>query len=182
MTVAEIDFVTKAPDGKEVEELTKKEIHKALRSKIAAEQVKLEYMAPKEVLRKRPTFDRRSQPIKRPSPHRPVQPRAPVRPSRTELRTNEKERIRSMLEGLVGTRGACILDDKLNVLGKVPTTELSSTVQSLNGEVYALVFDGSIDKDMINVAEKSRIKHLIGMDTKINQQTTRINIIVAEEL
>src|SRR3989338_5907529 len=30
--VTEIDFVTKAPDGKEVEELTKKEIHKALRS------------------------------------------------------------------------------------------------------------------------------------------------------
>jgi DNA primase len=38
----EIDFVTKAPDGKEVEELTKKEIHKALRSKIAIEQVHLE--------------------------------------------------------------------------------------------------------------------------------------------
>jgi len=42
MQVAEIDFVTKAPDGKEVEELTKKEIHKALRSKISAEQAKLE--------------------------------------------------------------------------------------------------------------------------------------------
>jgi DNA primase len=34
--------VSRAPDGKEVEELTKKEIHKALRGKIAAEQAKLE--------------------------------------------------------------------------------------------------------------------------------------------
>ena len=40
--VAEIDFVTKAPDGKEVEEITKKEIHKALRGQIAAEQIKME--------------------------------------------------------------------------------------------------------------------------------------------
>ncbi|MEK6819565.1 MAG: DNA primase DnaG, partial [Nanoarchaeota archaeon] len=38
-SVAEIDYVTKAPDGKEVEELAKKEIHKALRSKVAIEQV-----------------------------------------------------------------------------------------------------------------------------------------------
>jgi len=40
--VAEVDFVTKAPDGKEVEELTKKEIHKALRGAIAAEQEKMD--------------------------------------------------------------------------------------------------------------------------------------------
>ncbi|MFC2135780.1 hypothetical protein ACFLTH_14280, partial [Bacteroidota bacterium] len=42
MGVAELDFVTKAPDGKEVEEITQKEIHKALRGKIAAEQAKME--------------------------------------------------------------------------------------------------------------------------------------------
>ena len=41
-SVADIDFVTKAPDGKEVEEITKKEIHKALRSRISGEQAKLE--------------------------------------------------------------------------------------------------------------------------------------------
>src|SRR3989339_780016 len=40
--VADIDFVCKAPDGKEVEEITKKEIHKALRGKVAVEQVKLD--------------------------------------------------------------------------------------------------------------------------------------------
>src|SRR3990167_447178 len=42
MNVAEIDFVCKAPDGKEVEEITQKEIHKALRGRITAEQAKLE--------------------------------------------------------------------------------------------------------------------------------------------
>ncbi|MBD3203922.1 DNA primase [Candidatus Woesearchaeota archaeon] len=42
MDITEIDFVCMAPQGKEVEELTKKEIHKALRSKISAEQAKLD--------------------------------------------------------------------------------------------------------------------------------------------
>lgn len=36
LTTTEVDYVTRAPDGKEVEEITKKEIHKALRSRISA--------------------------------------------------------------------------------------------------------------------------------------------------
>ncbi|WP_010477079.1 DNA primase DnaG [Thermococcus zilligii] len=39
LQVADVDYVARAPEGKEVEELTKKEIVKALRSKIPAEQV-----------------------------------------------------------------------------------------------------------------------------------------------
>jgi len=42
LDTTEVDFVCKAPDGKEVEEITKKEIHKALRGKITAEQAKME--------------------------------------------------------------------------------------------------------------------------------------------
>jgi len=38
-SMADIDFVAKAPDGKEVEELTRKEIIKALRSRVPMEQV-----------------------------------------------------------------------------------------------------------------------------------------------
>jgi len=187
LAVGEIDFITKAPDGKEVEELTKKEIHKALRSKIAAEQVKLEYTEAKEVLRQRPSFERRPaprRPMQRPV-QRPVQRSTRPMPSRVrsdDLKKLEKDKIKPMLEGLVGTRGACILDEKLNVLGKVPTSELGSTVRSLNGEVYALVFDGSVNKDMIDIAEKSRIRHLIGMDSQVNSQDTKVNIVIAEEL
>ena len=39
VSVADIDFVAKAPDGKEVEELTRKDIIKALRSRVPIEQV-----------------------------------------------------------------------------------------------------------------------------------------------
>jgi len=39
LQVADVDYVARAPEGKEVEELTKKEIVKSLRSKVPAEQV-----------------------------------------------------------------------------------------------------------------------------------------------
>lgn len=40
LQVAEVDFVARAPNGKEVEELAKKEIFKALRNKVPAEQIR----------------------------------------------------------------------------------------------------------------------------------------------
>ncbi|MEK6808434.1 MAG: DNA primase DnaG, partial [Nanoarchaeota archaeon] len=42
LAIADVDYITRAPDGKEVEEITKKEIHKALRSRITGEQAKFE--------------------------------------------------------------------------------------------------------------------------------------------
>jgi len=42
MAVGDVDFVAMAPSGKEVEELTKKEIHKCLRAKIPIDQFKEE--------------------------------------------------------------------------------------------------------------------------------------------
>ncbi|MDD3263545.1 MAG: DNA primase DnaG [Candidatus Nanoarchaeia archaeon] len=49
LSVAEVDFIAKAPDGKEVEEITKKEIHKALRSKINSEQIRMEIFDDQEL-------------------------------------------------------------------------------------------------------------------------------------
>jgi 5S rRNA maturation endonuclease (ribonuclease M5) len=189
LNIAEIDFVTRAPDGKEVEELAKKEIHKALRSRITAEQAKLELtsMNTSESIRK--PMIARSLPPHRPQ-QTPMRPGAPMaapmaapRPSsKPILRDEEKKRLGEMLEGLIGTRGAYVLDEKMNVLGKVPFTELNSTLKSLNTGVYAVVFDGIVEAGLVEVAEKSTIKHIIAMDTKVDPADCRINIVTAAML
>ena len=66
LATAEVDFVTKAPDGKEVEEITKKEIHKALRSRITAEQAKLDLGIDNQgALKEEPEPRRTFQPLRR---------------------------------------------------------------------------------------------------------------------
>jgi 5S rRNA maturation endonuclease (ribonuclease M5) len=185
LNIAEIDFVTRAPDGKEVEELAKKEIHKALRSRITSEQAKLELasMNTSESIRK--PMIARPLPPARPQPGmRPVgAPMAAPRPSsKPILKDDEKKRLGEMLEGLIGTRGAYVLDEKMNVLGKVPFTELNSTLKSLNTGVYAVVFDGIVESGLVEVAEKSTIKHIIAMDTKVDPADCRINIVTAAML
>lgn len=189
MAITELDFVTKAPDGKEVEELTKKEIHKSLRAKMALEQYKLEIgNRPSSNGRRdsRP-MPRREAPQTKPAPRPapastgPRRDAPPARPaSKQEATDKEKESFGKMLEDLIGTRGAYILDEKLNILGKVPVSELQSTVKSLSSGIYAVIFDGSIEKDTIAVCERAAVKFLVAMDAKA-KNTGSVTIFTAED-
>jgi DNA primase len=182
INVVDLDYVARAPDGKEVEEITKKEIHKAIRGRITAEQAKLEMGRELEkTTTSRPSFNRPTAKIipSRPSTTIPVQTTRYFR--KPKLTTEEKDKFNVMLEELIGTRGAYILDEKLTILGKVPLTELESTIKSLSS-VYAVVFDGQIDKALIETAEKANVSFLVAMDSKIKQNETRINILTSNDL
>ena len=210
LATCEIDFITKAPDGKEVEELTKKEIHKALRAHIAAEQVKTE-MPMTDRNRERAAVQDRQRQDRAPRDDRrgPQQDRAPrdnprnareprddraprnAREPREEraprsapagkqdVSSHEKEAFTAMLEDLVGTRGAYVLDEKLNILGKVPISELVATVKSLDG-VYAVVLDGAVEKDLVSTCERLGTRFLVGMHVKA--ESANITLLSVEQL
>lgn len=194
LSTTEIDFVCKAPDGKEVEEITKKEIHKALRSRITAEQARLDLgidergALKEEPEPKRPFFESRTvPPRKEAGPNgnagslqsRPVV----VAPVLKEKKVTPEEKIifKETLEDLFGTRGACIFDSQLHILGKVPLGELSSTIKSLNGGIYALALDGTIDLELVRLAERLGINHLIGTSTRVHE-ASKINVMTEESL
>ncbi len=201
LETSEIDFVTKAPEGKEVEELTKKEIHKALRSKISAEQAKLDIATQQEhsYNSRNNRYHKQQQNNQRQShsgnqgqksqkqdgkqqktPQYQAQKTQQQSPQQNNLSTTEKGKLSAMIEDLIGTRGAYVLDKDLNILGKVPITELVSTIKNLNSGIYAVVFDGVVEKDHAAVADKVGIKFMIGMDKKT--KSTRTVIMTAEEL
>ncbi len=195
LQVADIDFITKAPDGKEVEELTKKEIHQALRSRVAAEQYKLDPGQNNRPARSAPASRPAARPVARSRPEQreyrgrgPRTERPERRPPRQpyqrapSLSEEEKVKFKGLLEDLIGTKGAYIVDDKLNILGKVPSTELLPTVKSLGSGIYAVICDGSIDKDLVEIADKSRIKFLVGMETKVKPVSAKTTILTVADL
>jgi len=161
--VAEIDYVIKAPDGKEVEEITKKEIFKALRSKVAVEQVKMEINGRPHVVQE--------------------DIREKIMPKKvSKLQKKDGEIFKKMLDDLVGTRGAYILDENSNILGKVPTSEIVPTIRNLTSGVWAIVFDGIISKDVVMAAEKSNVNYLIAMNSKVRPNETRIELLTESDL
>ena len=98
---------------------------------------------------------------------------------RAELSPEQQKKFRQLLEDLVGTRGAYVLDAQMNILGKVPSTELQATLRSLKG-VEAIVFDGSITKDLVLLAEKSGVLSLVAMDSKVRSQDTKVHILTPQ--
>ena len=182
ISTSEIDFVSKAPDGKEVEELTKKEINKALRGKVSVEQMKLDMNNKKGVKTK--TYKSKKTEIK---PTRtqvrsrtPTKTRTPTRPA-IRIPKKEADTYKKMLEELVGTRGAYILDKGLNILGKVPTSELSTTIRNLS-DIHAIVLDGDADSDLVRNSERARVKYLVAMGSKVNARYSKLNIITKDKL
>ncbi len=192
----ELDFVARAPDGKEVEELTLKEINKSLRAKMSWEQLLEEGIIDRVAAkadhareaqrdrgessekaesqresRERPEresrsrYDRRSprEDIRRDSRGRDSRDRRDERPreSKPELSKSAAKVIKQMSEELVGTHGAYLVDEGTNILGKVPVKELASTIKDMGDGIYAVVLDGAIDPDLINLAERNKIKFLI---------------------
>ncbi len=180
LAVAEVDFVTKAPDGKEVEEIQMKEIHKALRSKIPAEQAREEFAHAKPLPKTRlgAVSERRPAREEREAP-KEMHARSS---SRIRLSDEEKSTFKGLLSELVGTRGASILDAEMNVLGKIPVTELASTIKSLSSGIYAIVFDGSVDRDIAETAEKAHVKYLIAMESKVRPVNARVTILTEKDL
>jgi len=76
-----------------------------------------------------------------------------------------------------GVKLGYILDEESNILGKVPTSELNSTLRSLGSGVHAVIFDGIITDEIVRIAENSNVKFLIAMDTKVKPEDTRLNIL-----
>ena len=161
----DIDFVAHAPDGKEVEELTLKEIHKALRLKIAWEQVKSEI--------KENENQNKSKPARREISKMPAN-------VATELPKKNTKLMKNYAEDLIGTRGAFVLDESLNVLGRVPVKELQDTLENMSVGVFAIIMDGSVDQKLVNVAENKGVNFIVAQG--VNAQSKRIKILTSDKL
>ncbi len=149
-----IDFIAFAPDGKEVEELSGKEIITSLRKRIAASEFKFPKIA---------------------NGYNRLESRRVEKEKSGELNGGKRERIKSLLYELVGTRGAYILDRELNITEKVPFGEIINALHMLRNRAYAIVIDGTATIGIINAAEKAGCKHIIAKNFASCQ--TSINLL-----
>ena len=160
--VSEIDFVARAPTGKEVEELTKKEIFKALRERVSVSESKAEGTA-SEIRSAQESRENRG----RERDMEVEDMKREVRPSREEKKgrrdsDNEKAQLfKGLLNELIVTRAAYLLDASGNPQGKVPAREMFNALKELSAD--ALVFDGEVDQKLVNFAVSRGLHWLVGM-------------------
>lgn len=161
----DVDFVVTAPEGKEVEDLTRKEVFKALRERVAADQFKTELLKGRFKSEPKPQQERRAGGFERPFERK-------FR-SRVRLSPEERDLFKRTLEELVGTRAACIYSQNYELLGKVPVAELQNTLKTVESP-YAVVFDGKVDFNLNSLAKRKGVKFLVGMEKEELQSNVAI--------
>ena len=189
LQVGEIDFIARAPRGKEVEELTQKQIVKCLRNKIPADQYVDMYGLSGQVYKPEAEDVGQLGPEGRtPQPPRPVppEPRGEFRPEPREPREprefreprepqpappaltpttkalNPKlEKYRDMLLAIGGSSKARLLDDADAVVAEVPVRELVETLKTAK-QTRAIVFDGIITQRILDIASEMSMHSVVG--------------------
>lgn len=172
LQVADIDYVARAPEGKEVEELTKKEIIKALRSKVPAEQVinklfnkgKSFYEIVKE--REKEEEDERARKQEYTEEKESLKPQPQVQPNEKivkplkVLKPDYKE-FEEFIEKVKNDSIALLIDENKNIIKEVPIRDMLSAIES-SESIYAVVFNGVITQRLIDIVSEKGAKYLIG--------------------
>lgn len=161
---AEIDFISMAPEGKEVEELTSKEILQALRKKIPAK----EYIGSQRTRGVR-RYDR----DKRDRRGRNYDNRPEIKKPKkiVKLKSDDLKKIKDELDDLVGSKGAIIFNKKLEKVKKLPMGKLSAV--RLDEEAFVIAIDGTATPKIVDICERLGCHNLIAsnfvnVDTYIN--------------
>lgn len=149
---ARIDYVAAAPDGKEVEELTSKEILVSLRKRIPIN----DFLSEED--RGNKTRGRYKEKGKKRREYKSEKTRAEKAEKVEKLTASEIDKIRDITDDLVGTRGAILLNENLEVVKKIPVSQLYNI--RMKG-IYAIVIDGTATSSVVKAAEKVGCKHLI---------------------
>ena len=151
---AKVVYVAVAPDGKEVEELTGKEILIALRKKVLVR----EYIYKSDMN----GFNENSSPV--------------AKVESTEDKAAIKEKLRKKYSDIIGSKSAVILDENLDVIRKVGARELSKIIGDSRKNIFAIVVDGAITNTLVKACEDSGVRYIAATNFG-SVKETNINLV-----
>ncbi len=194
----ELDFITRAPRNREVEELTQKQIIKALRNKVPVDQYVEMYgltgiVMPKDTMeapakaepkggRKESRGDRgkeQARERKAPPPPRPE----PIRDEPKIELTDDQKLYVELLEKLSGRLKANIIDPKGAVIQELDVKDLTSTLKGYRKKVKAVVFDGVITQRLLDIAVDKGVQDIVGKKMgNVSNVPKNLNIWTLDDL
>jgi DNA primase len=149
---AKIKYIASAPDGKEVEELTGKEVLMNLRKKVSAE----EFFSKDKLLKN----------------SQKEEPEKPAEVKEIELTPENKAKLKEILDKNQGTGKAVVLNESFEEIKNGSARGLGNLLRKLDSKPYAIVIDGTVTSSIINYAEEAACQIIVARnftttDTKI---------------
>jgi len=149
-----IDYVARAPSGKEVEELTKKEVVKALQDMVPLAQYLKKIKEAKPIL----VTEKGAEEVRAEVPKVEAPPQVAK-----EVLVSIPQQVLEKIKTLSGTLEGYFYDQNWNEIEKVQVREIVSKLENLdNNKVAYIVFDGVITQRLVDLASSKNVKLLIG--------------------
>jgi len=194
----ELDFITRAPRNREVEELSQKQIIKALRNKVPVDQYVEMYgltniVMPKDTMeapskgepkggRNEGRVDKgkeQARERKAPPPPRPE----PIRDEPKIELTEDQKLYVGILEKLSGRLKANIIDPKDAVIQELDVKDLTSTLKGYRKKIKAIVFDGVITQRLLDIAVEKNVQDIVGKKMgNVSNVPKNLNIWTLDDL
>lgn len=158
MQVADIDYVARATFGKEVEELTPKEVMRSLRERVPVNQArpveKPQFGRPERPER---GFDERSYTERAYGRQEPFQPRSTPAVDKPDFPSV----VFDTAKDLRGTLEAVVFDSEGKELAKMPVSELAEKMNSLEN-AHLVLFDGVVTQRLLDLAAGKGVRYVVG--------------------
>ncbi len=181
LSEADIDYVARAPPGMEVEDLTGKEIAKALSEVVPAEEYKkklgmatekaekggAEKVSKMEISEKKEEF---------------VAERAPQEQMQALI---IPKNVVEEIPKLKGTLEAVLYGKNWKPIERIKVRDLFSRLQEIEaGSIYAVVFDGIITQRLLDLAAEKRIELIIGarVGSKLSGRPSSVRFLTFSDI
>ncbi|MBI2452179.1 DNA primase [Candidatus Pacearchaeota archaeon] len=142
---AKVTFVATAPEGKEVEELTGKEILMSLRKRVPVR----EYLA-----RGNGFVADEDNGIRK----------SAAEETEKIDEGNVKEKLREIYEKIRGEKAALLLDNNFDVIRKVGNKEIIKNIENSKKRIFAIVAEGTAGASLIRVCDEYNVSYLAAMN------------------
>lgn len=183
LQTAEVDFIARAPPGKEVEELTSKQIMKALRHKVMAEQAheilgqfsnesnsqpnqqsqRNDFRGRKDTQQQQQKGQQKQTPKRSERQEEPSQQRPPAPKKEEPKLSDEQKMYRDMFKEVVGASKARLISEANAVIAEMAVKDLAEALKGQEGSqgIKAVVFDGIITQRLLDISNDMGIGTLV---------------------
>ncbi|AEE93556.1 TOPRIM domain protein [Acidianus hospitalis W1] len=161
-----IDYVARAPQGREVEELTGKEIAKALSNMVPISQyLKKQQETPQVIVK---------------TPEETVTVIQPPKEVEIQIPPSALEEIKK----LPGTLEGIMFDENWNPVEKVQVRDIIPKLEAMSeNKVAYIVFDGVITQRLLELAASKKVKLLVGVRIGgINKSLDNVKILTMSDI
>lgn len=179
LQIGDVDYITRAPKGKEVEDLEKDEALIALRNKVPTAQFLANHNLFNENngnKRDNRRSDRRNK-----KQHQKFSQRQQPPVEEPVIEDDEVTLMKDMLKEFEGTGCGAILDEALNVSKEVEVEEIYEEIKNIDGTADTVIFDGVISQRLVDVASQKGIKKLVAFNSvNIVKKPNNIQLITVD--